>query len=111
MKSQLCSRVASLWLPVLGLLVFLGLPCRLAAQLDRGEITGTVEDPTGAVVQNAKIVLTNDETTVSITTNSTQTGTYVFDDVLPGKYTVEAEAGGIREICRARGRMSMCSRF
>ena len=97
MKSQLCSRVASLWLPVLGLLVFLGLPCRLAAQLDRGEITGTVEDPTGAVVQSAKIVLTNDATTVSITTNSTQTGTYVFDNVLPGAYTVEAEAGGFEK--------------
>ncbi len=97
MKAQMCFRVASLWLPVLSLLVFLGLPCRLAAQLDRGEITGTVEDPSGAVIQNAKIVLTNDASNVRTTTNSTQTGTYVFDGVIPGEYTVEAEAGGFQK--------------
>ncbi len=37
------------------LLVVFCLPLALMAQLDRGEITGTVEDPTGAVVQNAKM--------------------------------------------------------
>ena len=97
MKAQMWSRVASLWLPVLGLLIFLVLPGRLAAQLDRGEITGTVEDPSGAVVPNANIVLTNDATNVSATTKSTQTGTYVFDDLQPGEYTVEAEAGGFEK--------------
>ncbi len=103
MKSQMYSRVASLWLPVLSLLIFLGLPGRSMAQLDRGEITGTVEDATGAVIQNAKIVLTNNATNVSTTTKSTQTGTYVFDNLLPGEYTVEAYAGGGFEKYVVRG--------
>ena len=97
MKSQESSRAKALWLSVLGLVVLLCLPCRLAAQLDRGEVTGTVEDPSGAKVQKATITLTNDDTTATITTRSTSTGTYVFDDVLPGKYTVQAEATGFEK--------------
>ena len=96
MKNQLRFRIAGPWIPVLGLLIALCIPGRLVAQLDRGEVTGTVEDPSGAVVQNAAIVLANDDTTAKITTKSTATGTYVFVDVLPGKYTVEAEAPGFR---------------
>ena len=79
------------------LLAVLCLPASLKAQIDRGEITGTVQDPSGAVVQNAKIVLTNDDTSVSISTNSTQTGTYVFEGVIPGKYTVEAQTAGFEK--------------
>jgi hypothetical protein len=56
-----------------------------------------VEDPTGAVVQKATIDLINNDTTARITTKSTTTGTYVFDDVLPGNYTVEAEAPGFQK--------------
>ena len=44
-------RIAGPWLTLVVTLLALCLPGRLAAQLDRGEITGTVEDPTGAVVQ------------------------------------------------------------
>ena len=94
MKAQLHRRVASLRFIAAGLLAVVCLPVCLRAQLDRGEITGTVEDPSSAVVPNAKIVLTNDATNVSAITRSTRTGTYVFDNLLPGEYTVEAEAGG-----------------
>lgn len=85
------------WGSMLALLVALGWPGRLAAQLDRGEITGTVEDPTGAVVPNTSITLTNDATGVSIETKSTATGTYVFDDLLPGKYTLAAQTAGFQK--------------
>ena len=49
------------------------------------------------MVQNAKITLTNDDTNVKTNTKSTQTGTYVFDDLLPGRYTIEAEASGFQK--------------
>ena len=67
---------------LLGLLLLFCFPGRLLAQLDRGEITGTTQDPTGALVPNARIALINDDTGVKLTTQSTATGTYVFDDVL-----------------------------
>jgi hypothetical protein len=90
-------RIAGPWFTMMISLLALCLPGRLAAQLDRGEITGTVEDPTGAIVQQATIDLINDDTTARITSKSTATGTYVFDDVLPGKYTVEAQAPGFQK--------------
>ncbi|MGA8670049.1 MAG: TonB-dependent receptor [Terracidiphilus sp.] len=90
-------RIQRYLLPILGLFLFVLFPSRSLAQIDRGEITGTVEDPSGAVVPKAKIVLTNDATTVAITTRSTQSGTYVFDDLLPGQYTIEAEAPGFEK--------------
>lgn len=80
--------------PILGLLVILYFPCSSTAQIDRGEVTGTVKDPTGAVVAGAKIVLTNDRTSVSATTQSTATGMYVFDNLIPGTYSIEAESAG-----------------
>ena len=82
---------------MLALMIAAGVPCRLAAQLDRGEITGTVEDPSGAVVPNAAITLTNDDTGVKTQTKSTATGTYVFDDVLVGKYTLDAQVAGFQK--------------
>ena len=82
---------------LLALLLVLSLPTWLAAQIDRGEITGTVEDSTGAVVPNATVVLTNTSTSVAVTTKSTSTGTYVFDDLLPGSYTINAQATGFEK--------------
>lgn len=97
MKTQLRFWSSSLLFAALGLLLALCIPGRLMAQLDRGEITGTVEDPSGAVVQNAAVLLTNVDTGVKTTTKSTSTGTYVFDDMLPGKYTVEFQAPGFEK--------------
>jgi hypothetical protein len=96
MRIQSESRMGRKWTLALMVLLVLAAPTWLAAQIDRGEITGTVEDPTGAVVGNATITLTNEGTGVKVTSKSTATGTYVFDDLLPGGYTVEAESSGFQ---------------
>jgi hypothetical protein len=83
-------------LAVLGLLAVLLLPCRLTAQIDTGGITGTVTDSTGAVVVGARITLTNDATNVKIAAVSTSTGTYSLGGLLPGTYTIKAEATGFK---------------
>ncbi len=84
MKTGIRLKGSSLCCAALGLLLALCIPLKLAAQLDRGEITGTVEDPSGAVIANARIVLTNDATGVKAQTQSTNTGTYVFDNLIAG---------------------------
>jgi len=66
------------------------------AQLDTGGITGTVTDPTGAVVPGAKVTLTNEATGVTILTSSTSTGTYSLNAVRPGTYTLQGEASGFQ---------------
>jgi Carboxypeptidase regulatory-like domain len=67
------------------------------AQIDTGSITGTAQDPSGAVIPNANITLTNDATAVKSATRSTATGTYFFGNLLPGSYTIAGQASGFDE--------------
>lgn len=80
----------------LALLVLLAIAAPVSAQIDTGGITGTVHDSSGAVISGATITLTNDATSVSLTTQSTSTGTYSFTGVQPGAYSVKAEASGFQ---------------
>jgi hypothetical protein len=57
-------------------------------------INGTVTDATGATVPNATVTATNDETSVSKTSVTSSAGTYQFNDLIPGTYTVKVEAPG-----------------
>jgi hypothetical protein len=59
-------------------------------------LTGTVTDPTGAVVPNAKLELVNQETGVQRTTTADASGAYSFLQVIPGTYKVTASAPGFR---------------
>jgi hypothetical protein len=68
----------------------------LHAQIATGGITGTVTDSTGAKVVGATIVLTNTATGVSSQTQSTSTGTYVFNAVLAGTYSLKATQKGFK---------------
>ena len=62
-----------------------------------GRLSGTVTDSTGAIIQGASVVVTNEATGVSlppITTDSS--GFYVADDLPVGSYTVTASAKGFK---------------
>src|SRR5579862_4429038 len=83
------------WLLVLVLFIVVA-NRNVAAQLDTGGITGTVTDPAGAVVPNAKITLTNEGTQVATFTTTTSTGTYSLNQIRPGSYTLQAEAPGFQ---------------
>ncbi len=67
------------------------------AQGTTSRISGTVTDLTGAVVPNATVTATNDATAVSFTTHSSGTGTYAFDSLQIGSYTVKVDAPGFAE--------------
>src|ERR1700704_3079844 len=64
------------------------------AQLSAGSVTGIVRDPTGSVVANATVTLRNVETTIQHTTVSNEAGNYVFLNLGPGRYLLEASASG-----------------
>ncbi len=61
-----------------------------------GGLAGTVKDPSGAVIKDAIITLTNEATNVTQTTRSTSSGTYVFEGVPVGSYTLKADAHGFK---------------
>ncbi|HEX8559624.1 MAG TPA: carboxypeptidase regulatory-like domain-containing protein [Pyrinomonadaceae bacterium] len=82
----------------LALLVTLSLLCGGAARAQgtASRVTGVVQDASGAVVEGATVTLTNEGTNVAITTETTSTGTYVFDLVQVGSYTVSVEKQGFK---------------
>ena len=55
-------------------------------------LQGTVTDSSGAVVPNAKVALTNDETHQKLTTASSGEGFYRFTGLAPGAYSLAVEA-------------------
>src|SRR5688500_519371 len=67
------------------------------AQGTASRVTGTVVDQTGAVVPDATVTLTREGTAVTFTTQTTSTGTYVFDSVQVGLYTVSVEKQGFKK--------------
>src|SRR5438034_7195148 len=73
----------------------------LFAQVDTGAVLGTVKDQSGAVVPGAKVTLTNEGTSLSITTTSGADGSYEFTPVKIGTYTVTVEAQGFEKILQA----------
>src|SRR5215831_21116032 len=80
---------------VCALLVFFSAP-KVRGQAAYGTIIGTITDPTGAAVADAKVTVTDMEKGVSqeITTNST--GYYTANNLIPGNYKVNVEAKGFK---------------
>jgi len=83
----------------LGLMLVLSLtfPVALSAQVDTGTILGRVVDPSGAVVANARITATNEDTGFNRTTQSLSDGSYLIPLLPIGrKYKVDAQASGFK---------------
>lgn len=68
-----------------------------AAQTFSGSITGTVTDPTGAVVVGAKLQLQNMNTKDTRLETADQNGAYHFTNLLPGTYQISATAAGFKD--------------
>ena len=86
-------------LKYLGMVLFTLLACtifesRALAQADQGAITGLVQDPTGAVVSNAQVTLTNVDNGLSLKSQTDGSGNYVFSPVKIGNYKVTVAAPG-----------------
>jgi hypothetical protein len=61
-----------------------------------GAISGTVTDPTGAILPDATVTLTNIATGDTQTGKTNTNGTYLFPLLKPGDYTVTVEETGFR---------------
>src|SRR6195256_5994453 len=69
-------------------------PNSAKAQLSAGSVTGIVRDASGSVVANASVILRNVDTTIEHKTVSNDAGNYVFLNLGPGRYALEASAAG-----------------
>lgn len=66
-------------------------------QSNNGRILGTITDPSGAVINGAKVVITDTERGVSQSLVSNESGEYVAPSVRPGLYVITVEATGFKK--------------
>ncbi len=70
----------------------------LWAQIDQGAIRGTVQDPSGAVIPDAKVTLSNEDTGLLLQTTTSVGGTYSFSPIKIGTYTVSVTKPGFATV-------------
>jgi hypothetical protein len=75
--------------------------CPAAAQLDRGSVTGSVFDSTGAAIPNAKVVVSNSETQATWETLTNSAGQYTIPYLPAGRYQLRFEAPAFKALERA----------
>ena len=84
-------RIKNVVLSVMAILVMVGVG---AAQSSKGILAGTVRDSTGAVIANAKVTVTSQDTGETRTLMTTALGSYRVDAINPGTYQVQVEMTG-----------------
>jgi hypothetical protein len=66
------------------------------AQTTTGTISGTVVDPSGNIIPNARVSVTNEATGDTRRVDTTNTGDFSFPSLLPATYTVQVEINGFQ---------------
>jgi hypothetical protein len=85
------------------MLIVLAVACFAASLTVYGQISsaaplsGTITDPTGAVVPGASVVVKNDATSATFNTTTVSNGTFVVPALNPGTYTVTVTATGFKQ--------------
>jgi len=78
------------------ILCFLIIPTFIQAQT--ASLTGTVTEPSGAVVPGAAITVRNTATNATRTLESNSVGSYRVENLVPGAYEVSAEKSGFKKL-------------
>ncbi len=84
---RICKLALGLWMIVLP-------EGWLLSQVNTANITGTVSDPSGSAIPNARIEAGNEQTGVRITANSSTDGRFTLADLPIGTYDFTVSATG-----------------
>ena len=90
MKKSVLAAIAAI-----GLLCGLWAPTALA-QAVYGSIIGTVTDPSGAAVANAKVTVTSQNKNTSVDATTNESGNYSVTHLIPDVYSVRVEGQGFK---------------
>jgi Carboxypeptidase regulatory-like domain len=77
-------------------LLFSTLVLPSSAQIQNGQFTGIITDPSDAVVANASVKVTNTRTGYSVVVYSNEAGLWSAQELLVGEYRITVEAPGFR---------------
>ena len=81
-----------------------------AAQVDQGQISGTVRDPTGAIVAGAKVSAVNTRLGESRSTETGANGYFVITSMPVGLYNVKVQASGFKSFVQEGIKLDAASR-
>jgi hypothetical protein len=98
------ARLLKLWhlsMAVLLGTILLGFSAPVMGQAVNATLLGTVTDSSGATVANAKVTITETNTGIGHTSQTNESGNYIFPDLPPGTYRVIAEQTGFKRESRA----------
>jgi len=73
-----------------------GIPSVHAQTLTTGDITGTLADPSGAVIPGATVTLRSADTGTVVTATTNASGVYRFTLLSPGAYSITAQSAGLK---------------
>jgi hypothetical protein len=88
-------RLRAAWGSLLLMLLFV---TALTAQVTKGSISGTVVDPSGAVVSGATVKAHDMDAGTELTTTTDKSGNFRFNLIPPGKYSVEVSHSGFSKL-------------
>jgi hypothetical protein len=91
--------VGGLFATALLLLLVASIP--MHAQTVGANLTGTVTDPSGAIIPNASVSITNNGTDITTKVVTNSSGIYTAHNLLPGTYQVTISAPGFRTAVQA----------
>src|SRR5580704_15315010 len=75
---------------------FLTIASPLAGQGLTAQVSGSVHDPSGRLVVEARVVLQNSLTSLIREARTSEAGTFIFTEVLPGRFSLFVEAQGFK---------------
>jgi hypothetical protein len=71
------------------------------AQFDSAQVSGVVQDTTGAVLPGVDVALTSVGTRIEQRTVTNETGRYTFPNVPVGEYRITASLSGFKSITKS----------
>src|SRR5258707_13711060 len=78
------------------LVLLVSLPRLALAQATTGGIIGTVTDPSGAAISDAKVTIRNLDQNITTTAQTNESGNYTKSQLIPGRYELTIEKPGFR---------------
>ncbi len=66
----------------------------VSAQTASTSLRGVIKDPSDALVPGAKVTITNNANGASMSAIASSSGTYLFSQISPAKYTIVVTAAG-----------------
>jgi hypothetical protein len=96
---------------VFAIAMTLGMGRMAVGQADQGTITGAIQNPSGAVIGNASITLTNADTGRELTTRTNASGVYFFPSIGIGNYSLRVSAPGFGTTTQTNLKLSMQQRL